>query len=399
MRIFRNSVTSVALVLTTVFIFQSDALATETRVGSMGGVGFYVRDNSNVFVFPGTFYSYSNQVIGELRLKETQSFYSIGAHLPVSNTAQIGIYLNSPLSWEIPFESGINNVELNRTTDLFFGTQLANFDLGVALKFAMDTYEDKPLNQPEETQSAHYFELAAGISNEMMDLGLLFGLPSASYDLDSEKRTWGGFGVGFNGRFWLGKKNFIFQFVPLIVANYASLSSEIDPGTPGSTKSEIDYDYLEVAGGLGINYQINEDNLIVIGLEPVGYNSESRKVKDGNEFTETTLILPGIYMGVESQISSWLIGRFGAAQVYKKITQKLTPQDGDAIEATFYEKDFKMTFGLGIMFGRFLLDARINEGLLFSGPNFISGTTDDLAYRLSITYSFDKKEEKKGEEK
>ena len=45
-------VTSVALVLTTVFILQIDALATETRVGSMGGVGFYIRDNSNVFVFP-----------------------------------------------------------------------------------------------------------------------------------------------------------------------------------------------------------------------------------------------------------------------------------------------------------------------------------------------------------
>jgi hypothetical protein len=58
-----------------------------------------------------------------------------------------------------------------------------------------------------------------------------------------------------------------------------------------------------------------------------------------------------------------------------------------------------MTFGLGIMFGQFLLDARINEGLLFSGPNFISGTFEDIAYRISITYSFDKIDEKKGEEK
>ena len=74
MRLFRNSVTTIALILTTIFIFQSDVLATETRVGSMGGVGFYMRDNSNIFVFPGTFYSYANQVVGELRVRETQSF-------------------------------------------------------------------------------------------------------------------------------------------------------------------------------------------------------------------------------------------------------------------------------------------------------------------------------------
>jgi len=396
MRLFRNSVAAIALILTTIFIFQSDVLATETRVGSMGGVGFYMRDNSNIFVFPGTFYSYANQVVGELRVRETQSFYSIGAHLPVSNTAQIGIYLNSPLSWEIPFESGIDVVQLNRTTDIFFGTQLANFDLGLALKFAMDSYEDEINPDLKETQDATYFEIAAGISNEMMDLGLMFGLPSASYDLDPAKNSWGGFGAAFNGRFWLGQKNFIFKFVPLIVANYASLKTEIDPGG-GADKTEIDYGVLDLAVGLGINYEINEDNLIVLGIEPFGYSTETRDQKDFGDYSETTLILPGIYLGVESYITSWLIGRLGAAQVYQKITEKFTPSGGDAIEETYFDKDFQMTFGLGIMFGRFLLDARLNEGLLFTGPNFISGAFEDMAYRISITYDFGKVDEKEGE--
>jgi hypothetical protein len=182
------------------------------------------------------------------------------------------------------------------------------------------------------------------------------------------------------------------------VINYAGLTTEIDPGG-GLTKTEIDYGLLDIAAGLGINYQINENNMIVIGLEPVGYASENRKVKDGDEFNETTMILPGIYIGVESHISSWLIGRLGAAQVYRKITEKYTPSGGDALEETYYDKEFKMTFGLGIMFGQFLLDARINEGLLFSGPNFISGTFEEMAYRLSITYNFGSFDEKEGEQK
>ncbi len=396
MRIFRNSVTSVALVLTTVFIFQSDALATETRVGSMGGVGFYIRDNSNIFMFPGTFYSYSNQVVGELRVKEADYFYSVGAHLPVSSNAQIGVYLNSPLFWSIP-GGVVEDVTLDRTTDIFFGTRLSNFDLGLAFRVAMDKDEDQIDPDTKSKESAQYFELAGGISNEMMDLGLMFGLPSASYEVDDFKSDWGGFGVGFNGRFWLGQKNFLFKFLPLIVANYASTSSELDFGIPGVDKVEVDYGFLELSGGLGINYQINEDNLIVIGIEAIGYRQESEKVKDGDEETRTTMILPGIYLGVESKISSWLIGRIGAAQVYKSITEKFKPEVGDEEEETNFEKEFKMTFGVGITFGNFLLDAAINEGLLFAGPNIISGTLEDFAYRLSITYSFGNMEEKKDE--
>jgi hypothetical protein len=219
-------------------------------------------------------------------------------------------------------------------------------------------------------------------------------MPSANRDLDPEKRSWGGFGVGFNGRYWLGNKNFLFKFVPLIVANYASLSGELDPGIPGSTKSEVDYGLLDLAAGIGINYEIDENNLIVVGIEAIGYSSETRNVKDVEEESRTTLILPGIYMGVESHISSWLIGRLGAAQVYQKITEKYTPEGGNTDEESFFDKEFKMTFGLGIMFGRFLLDARINEGLLFEGPNFISGTFQEMAYTLSITYNFGKIEEK-----
>ena len=118
MHIFRNSSTVIALTLSLIFIFQIDAIATETRVGSMGGVGFYMRDNSNIYVFPGTFFTYSDQVVGELRVKEADYFYSVGAHLPVSSNAQIGVYLNSPLFWTIP-GGVVEDVVLDRTTDIF----------------------------------------------------------------------------------------------------------------------------------------------------------------------------------------------------------------------------------------------------------------------------------------
>ena len=392
MRIFRNSSAGIAMVLGLIFIFQIDADATETRVGSMGGVGYYMRDNSNIFVFPGTFYTYANQVVGELRVRQSNYFYTVGAHLPISSNAQVGVYLNSPLYWQIP--GGIvNTVTLDRTTDIFFGTRLSLFDLGLALRVAMDKDEINNPPTPETKESAHYFEVAGGISNEMMDLGLMVGLPSASYEFSDLKRTWSGFAASFNGRLWLKQQDLLFQFLPLIVANYVSTSAELDPGIPGAEITTVDYDVLELSGGVGINYQINQSNLIVIGLEAIGYHQESQKVKGGTEYTTTAIVLPGIYMGVESEISDWLTGRLGAAQTYTSITQKTKPDVGDELKETNFDKEFKMTFGLGFSFGNFLLDAAINEGLLFSGPNIISGTIQDFAYKLSITYNFGNTEE------
>ena len=104
--------------------------------------------------------------------------------------------------------------------------------------------------------------------------------------------------------------------------------------------------------------------------------------KNGTETTNTTMILPGIYAGVESQIKSWLTGRFGLAQTYRSETVKTKPAQGNETEDTEHFKDFALTFGLGFNFGRFTLDAFVNEGLFFDGPNFISGTNEPLASKF-----------------
>ena len=111
-------------------------------------------------------------------------------------------------------------------------------------------------------------------------------------------------------------------------------------------------------------------------------------VKDGIESTETTRTLPGFYLGVESNITSWLIGRLGAAQVFQNYSTTTKPQTGETITSSSYASQFRMTFGLGVVMGSFLLDASVNEGILFDGPNIISGSNEVLSNKLSITYTF-----------
>lgn len=366
-------------------VFPTDTIATETRMGSMGGVGFYTRDNSNIFVFPGTFLSYPNQVVAEMRDKNNDELYSIGVHMPIGSNGVFGVYLNRPLSFNIPFGVA-NNVQLDRATDLFYGTKLAGYDLGLNLTIGLDKYNTDIDSTTEQTESARYFALSAGLSNDKMDLGISFNMPSASFELDSLKNDWSGFGVGLNARYFL-KQNDALEICPLAVVYYSSTSREIDPGG-GADKAVTDYNQLNLAAGIGINYELNENNLLVIGIEGIGLSTTTTEVKEGPETTNSIMTLPGIYVGVESKINDWLIGRMGAAQVFQSITTTTKPYNEKETETTSYMTQFNMTFGLGITFGSFVLDASINEGLLFDGPNFISGSDEKIANRLSITYNF-----------
>ncbi len=377
-----NNRMSLIVSLGLMVLLLTNLYATETRVSAMGGVGYYLRDNSNIFVFPGTFLSYQNQVVGEFRVKNNDQFYSIGAHIPVSSNSAVGAYLNSPLNLIIP-GGVVDNIELNRASDIFYGTKLDNFNLGINLRIGMDKYTN---DVDSLTESGRYIAVGAGISNEKMDLGVLLEFPGASLEEGQLERNYSGFGVGFNGRFWLKKKG-KFQLLPLVYGYYGSSNREIIPGGGGTTQ-ETDYGNMQLAAALGVNYELNEDNLIVMGLEAIGYSKLSTDIKDAGESSVSTMTLPGIYLGIESKIAEWLIGRLGAAQVFQSTTFTSKPDGGSETETTSYETQFKMTFGVGIMFGNFLLDAAINEGIFFDGPNFISGTQEPIATRLSITYSF-----------
>lgn len=361
--------------------------ATETRVGSMGGVGYFIRDNSNVFLFPGTVYQYGSQVIAELRSKNNDRLYSIGVHLPFDDENIIGLHLNRPINLPIPADvSGFYEVSLDRSTDIFWGRKSGNMDMGLKFTVGMDSDEEK-VGSATRKQSARYFGLAGGLSNETMDLGLFLDMPSMNWEFERESRDWSGYGIGVNGRYFQARSD-VMQLIPLGVLYYGKTSMEYDSGVTGAEKEETDFGILNAAVGLGLNYNVSESNLIVLGIEVFGMSKLTEDVKEGEENTITTRTLPGIYLGVESNIRSWLIGRLGAAQVHQKYTETSKPQQGSEIENSSYSSEFKLTFGMALIFGSFTLDASINEGLLFDGPNIISGSNEPLSNQLSITYQF-----------
>ncbi|MBD3289720.1 hypothetical protein GF337_13015 [candidate division KSB1 bacterium] len=365
-------------------VLSLSSYATETRVSSMGGVGFYIRDNSNVFYFPGVLSSYNNQVIAELRQKGNDDLYTVGAHLPFGTNAVAGVYLNRPLY--LPTEAIADvapHLELNRTITLAYGSKLANYDVGLMVSMAMDKWSEDD-GENEEKESARYFNISAGISNQQYDLGVTLDLPSISWDYDEAERSWGGLGFGVNARYFMPKTDEL-TLVPLGIFYYGSATAE---SKSEFFDSETNYGMLDLALALGLNYQLNEKNLVVLALEAFGLSQETEDVKEGSETTEKYTTLPGIYLGLESQVKPWLVGRMGASQIYQTHTRKVKPADGESMEDSDYNTSFSVFFGIGINIGGFTLDASFNEGILFDGPHFISGISNNIANRISITYQF-----------
>src|SRR4030042_3958523 len=172
---FRFICFTIFLVLTVLMI---NSQASETRVFSMGQTGVFMDDNSNIVFFPGTVMNYGNEIVTELRLKDTERLFSAEVGLP-RNSHMFGLNLNRPISLYNP--GGGTFISLNQTSDLYFGTKLGGNNLGVRLSYGRDGYnQDSTLIQPKIEESARYLEIAGGYSTDVFDAAISFELPSIS---------------------------------------------------------------------------------------------------------------------------------------------------------------------------------------------------------------------------
>ena len=365
------------------------ARATETRLSSMGGVGYFTRDNSNIFYIPGTVNYYPRQVVVELRSKNTQSSYTVGGNFGFNEDKVFGAYLNRPINVPLPdfvfdYIDNIDYVELNNTTDLLLGMPLKDWDFGCRLSFALDNYkQDSTATEVGDDESSRYINLGLGMSSDKMDAGVYFEMPNLKSLEDNgleDKLSGTGFGGVF--RVFMGEQT---QIVPIGLVNMSSATYE---HTVNDTTSEVKFSNMNLALGVGLNYKISENAMLIAAVEAIGISKFKSDVSGGTETNITTTDLPGLYMGAESQINKWLTGRIGAVQVMQSTTTKTKPQGSPESETSERLKQFHVTFGAGVALGDFTLDLSFNEGLLFDGPNFISGTTETVADKISITYEF-----------
>lgn len=361
--------------------------ATETRATSMGNTGLFFHDNSNVFIFPGSLFLYGNQIIGEFRVKGDRRTFSGGVHFPFGDYAVGGLWLNRNLNLPVP-QGLLTGITLNETNDFVMGFRMGQNDLGFRVsanaKSNKGTVGDTLVQTVDE--SARYFEFAAGISSRFYDFGGYISLPrveSKQTQLLGD-RKWEGTGFGASGRFFFGPEDGI-MYVPAAVVNY--LSADLTQG-----QQKVETDYLQVHLGMGVHYQINKTNLVVLGIELYGVEESKEKVASLGQLTERVTNLPGFYLGGETHAKEWLILRMGATHLWQEQKSIFKPTTGAESETSSRDSQFNLYLGTGFKIGRILIDLDFNTDFFFEGPDFISGHNagqlNDFINRLSVTYSF-----------
>lgn len=276
--------------------------------------------------------------------------------------------------------------------NFLYGINANDMNIGLGFSFALDSWYDNPGgDNPETSENAHYLSLKFGASNKIFDFGLNLKFPGAKKETTNSSQkieeSWSGYGVDLNGRVFIKRGKLKIVHLAKFTIRPTKATQEI-PSSSGTEVQETSFNKLALALGVAFNYQLDDNNLIVVAFEPYGLRSDKKEIESGDTTTNTTIIAPGIYAGVESKIKSWCTGRFGAVQTHRTEIHTIKPDQGDETETSTHYKDFAMTFGLGFNFGKFTLDAYINEGLFFDGPNFISGSNEPLASKLSLTYKF-----------
>ena len=360
--------------------------ATETRVFSMGNSGVFMNDNSNILYFPGNVMRFGNEIVTELRLKDNEELFSAEVRLPI-NSHMFGLNFNRPINIYNP---GVGtNIRLEQTSDLYFGTKIGGNDLGVRFSLGRDGYsQDSTAVQPRLEESARYLEIAGGYSTDNFDVSLGLELPSIKSERQGNKDEYGGNNIWINGRYFY-QYNSEIKFVPVLQLSFGSADRKTDIG-PGIPQAETDYSLTNMNLGIGLNYQLTENSLLVLGIDPFGQSTTKEKEKEGDESTVVTSTLPRLYLGAEANIKSWLSGRIGANKAYQTITTKIKPYQQDEIKRTVHQSPYNVSFGLGLKLGRFLIDLDINDGFFFEGPNFMSGRFRDFSNRVSVSYLFSK---------
>jgi hypothetical protein len=367
-----------------VLLFASAASAqviinptTNARMDGLGVANHQIVDDFNIWNNPAQINNYKSGIYGEL------GNYSSSAPIVANDADQTdvtdqwggihmemagawGIYLGRP--YDGPFSAsgaldvleagGAGTAPAANRFDIFYGIPGA-MPLGFYLSYA---------NQSEEnatTDEASEFNLGAGavLLDGMLDVALNIGLVDSKLDPGVESDA----GPSFS----------LFARLQQAHTGGKYLYSARIITADASTE---DVDHSVVAWGIDAtcNSNPNDDTLLVLGAGLFGSS-------EGNDETLDTIAIP-VNLAVEHQTFKKVKTRFGLA---KAIYSSSTFDDGTTETTTVADGPASVSAGFGWMVhDNLMVDAVINQDVLFTGSYFVSGVPESLSSKISATYRF-----------
>lgn len=431
-RMKRTIIISLGLLL-----LVSGAMATETRVMTMGENNNILLDEANIWLYPSRINYYPD--LAEMELADPRevdeddvsAIERVGLNLKFGgdNPYVIGLYLHNQAEYYNQFSpiSGRSHGSYdnegyfgssNKRADLFYGRKLGEANFGMRFGYVHSSWKNLSAtglgSHDERSFSQMTIDLGVTLRDGLFDI--MVGLESftftdmvtVSLNQDSTGGPNGGM-VNFepdgNKRFYFRTRYFHELNPNITVVPHLGFST----GTykfnnwgwnSNDTLAQGGINLLEQSSkatskeftlGSGLHYTPSSKVLAVIdfGLTTLknGYTlktiiSDTVSTTSENSFKWTAL--PYLKLGFEADVFKWLDVRFGAETYWTKYTYE---DVDDARKWVERYPDNRNYLGFGFHWGQFHVDTYANPELFINGFDFISGDdTDWMNFRISAIY-------------
>ena len=152
-------------------LMAASAMATDTRVLTMGDNNTVLLDEANIWMFPSRLYEYPNLAVAEFGI-ENDDFNQFGVHWKFGTDRPfiLGTYFTneSPLySYWVPFDWDLLD---NRRIDLFYSRPLGGYNFGMRLGLT-HSGQSVEATDDQRKESFRYYELNFRFHTDQRRLG------------------------------------------------------------------------------------------------------------------------------------------------------------------------------------------------------------------------------------
>ncbi|MCI0405266.1 MAG: hypothetical protein L0209_04195 [candidate division Zixibacteria bacterium] len=371
-------------------LFALSAIATETRVATMGNSGLYLKDDAGIFFYPGTMGMYQKMIVAEHQgsdfTNRTPFAYNsesrVGIVMPAWGNGTLAIFAGEGTE-NFNVGGGFNNGFFAPTTRFLvgYGLNTGNSALGFQVDFS--GVKDENVGSPVQGGTPDIFTASTwgfgfGLSTPMGDLNNLdfgFRLRIGSFEDKRDSATEvlanksdGNTALSFVVRDYYALNDYL-NLVPVGALGIAS-EKNIEYFGGDSTLNKFNTTALEV--GLALQTKPTENSEIIGGAGYRYFKLRERVFDDASggdtlftDFSESETSLPFAFLGFEAQVKSWMHFRMG---VEKAITQFKEKSDKPVAAASadegrneFKETDSPFNYAVGVAFhaGPVTMDAQV----------------------------------------
>lgn len=362
------------LIVMMAFIIGLSAFASDTRVTTMGNVNNTVKDEANIWLYPHTITSYPKLFTAEY--SSGSDFSMIGVHRQMKDDDDAPVcgfyfYENSPILFGATNQPTMGGSTLpNRRISAFYGTQLGGRPFGVALNYTQASQESEASGDATKRSNFKLDGTVSSIFNENLEVATSLSIWNFD-DVDAAGAdvvaTSGNLLYKLYGRYWLNPND---KFQRVLHGAVSLMTQTI--GTTEESDMSVDL-------GFGCNYQSSEDVLVVSDFG-IMYLSEKTTIPTGTT-TNTNIVLPYFRAGIDAKLFKWMDFRAGVESFWN--SQKIENS------AKYSYVNTNTYLGAGFHWGNLEIDAQLQPSFLTNGPYFVSGSSDDLATRVSVNYWFE----------